>query len=108
MANIIFVNADKKKRAEDIYRLITGKRMNEKVSAEEEMRLKERFIDLLAEKKIALKDAEECLVAIYELMGGVIRTPEQQAKIKAKGNISRGKAKKEEVEVEEEDEDDDD
>lgn len=111
-SNIVFVNQDKKNRAEDIYRVLTGKRAQEKTSPEHELYLKERHGELLKEAEVDLKDHDASVVQIYKNLGGAIRTVEQAKRIKdavlkSKSSAKALKEDQEGTDADEAEEDDD-
>lgn len=69
-----FVNGSKYRRAQDTLALITNKRTANK---QEEVSRKEHYIKQLAVHDIA-PDSKEALPALYEILGGLIRTDKEQ------------------------------
>lgn len=114
---LIFVNVDKRNRAEEIYKMLLGQSTKEKYSHEHIAHQKEVFTAMLAEEKIDIKDKDATILFIYKKMAGLVRTVEQEAKMELlkKGRKKTANLKKAKDEDEddadgkdEEDEDDDD
>lgn len=103
MSNIIFVNPDKKKRADTIF-----VSFSKAPKTEEENTLKERHLELLKEAGVNIKDKEETILAIYRNLGGAVRTAEEDAKIRAKSKKGKKLAKVEKDDEKVEDDEDDD
>lgn len=104
MSNIIFVNQDKFKRAQNIVALLSRDAKNA-----EEAETKEKFAAFVNEGKIDIKkdkDKDGAIQFVYEKLGGLIRTQEQQKKIKGKTKAQIAKEKKEKEEEEGTDADD--
>jgi hypothetical protein len=70
----VFVNGSKFKRAQTIVDLINGIKVPQK--AEEQSRV-DHYLKLINAHGIDLK-SDEAVPAVYELLGGLIRTPEEQ------------------------------
>lgn len=103
MSNIILINQDKRKRAEDIFVLL-GK--NPK--SEGDASLKERFTELLKEEGTDLKNKEDCVLSIYNKLGGATITQEEEIirKSRAKKGKKFARVEKDDEKVEDEDDDD--
>jgi hypothetical protein len=86
-----FVNGSKYDRAKNILALIGGKKA---VVKTEDMERKEHYSRLLAVQQVDVED-EEALPILYELLGGLLRTPAQQetAEREIKAMIAKGKKK---------------
>lgn len=92
--NIIYVNEDKKLRAQNILLLVAGKSVPR---TQGDVDNREKFTALLSEAEIDSK-SDDALPFIYEKLGGLIRTPaEQKAADKKKEEMQR-KAKKRMIE----------
>lgn len=89
-SKLVFVNRMKYERAKVIFNLITGKQAPR---TQEEAERKEHYIKQLASHDIAL-DSEEVLPAIYELLGGLIRTEKQQKDFEKEVEQEKKRAKK--------------
>lgn len=87
---IVFVNGSKYRRALDILNLIRGIRPPQKVSEEQR---REHYIRQLAAHDIKT-DSEEALPAIYEILGGLIRTDQEQQEAEQRAAEMRAKGKK--------------
>jgi hypothetical protein len=72
--NIVFVNLTKKKRAQKILDLVTGKDVAKTQGEEDQVR---SFSNLLGESKIDPK-SEDALEFVYERLGGLVRTEAEQ------------------------------
>jgi len=88
---VVFVNGSKYRRAQAILALLTGKTVPLKA---EDVERKDHYIKQLAKHGVEV-NSEEALPALYELLGGLSRTPEEQKKadIQAKKMRSKGKKK---------------
>jgi hypothetical protein len=104
--SIVFLNQDKKGRAEDIYLMLLGKRTRESYSSDHVEHCKTTFGEKLAEQEVDLKDKEASILAIYKLLAGATSTTEEVEKTKK--TASKKKAKKVDVEDEDGDEGEDD
>jgi len=83
---VVFVNGSKYRRAKDILDLINGDRAPVK---QEDVARKEHYARQLKANDIDPK-SEEALPSLYELLGGLIRTSqEQKAAEKAKGEAQK-------------------
>lgn len=91
---IIYVNEEKRARAENLLALVKGKLVPKTV---DEQDAKTKFGAFLAEAKIAT-DSEDALPFIYEKLGGLIRTPAEQAKADKGKEDARKKAKRKMIE----------
>ena len=80
MTNKIFLNVDKKLRAEQIYILVVG---TKSPKTDHEQYLKDRHTELLDEAKVKISDKETAIESIYKALGGKLQTAEQVAKRKA-------------------------
>ena len=76
---IVYVNEDKRKRAEEIVGFLNGKPTKD--DGEEER--KQRFAAIMASEKIDSK-SEGAVQFVYEKLGGLIRTVHEQEKFEAK------------------------
>ncbi len=87
--NVFFVNPEKYDRAKDILALITGQKVAQK--AEEEQR-RDHYTRQLTKHEVDPK-SEDAIPAIYELLGGLIRSSEEQkdAELRAKEAQKKGK-----------------
>ena len=94
-SGVILVNREKAERASEILALITGKK-TAKNSGEEERR--DRFTAVLAEKDINPK-SKDALQAVYEILGGLVRTPEEQEAADENAADVRKKNKKRAIEA---------
>lgn len=104
-AQTIFVNLDKQNRAMSIVALL-----NRAPKSEEESDVKTKFTALLKEREIDVKNTDEAVLAVYEILGGLVRTQAHEAKVKkvVKENKGKGKpaAKEDEDEADEDEESD--
>lgn len=91
---VVFVNPSKFKRAEVIVDLVSGKRVPR---TNEEIERKDKFTRVLQEQEIDLKK-DDAVPAVYELLGGLIRTPEEQKKADIFAEEARKKGKKKMIE----------
>lgn len=89
---VIFVNNQKKERALEVLNLING--VKSAVTPDEQARANV-WTRHLNDAKVNAKD-EKAVQFVYEKMGGLIRTPEQQkaAEVKAEEMKKEGKKKK--------------
>ena len=73
----VLVNEEKARRAQDIFGLVSGK-----VAPKDQMEIerKDRWTRHLAAGEIGLDDEQVATEFIYEKLGGLIRTPADQAK----------------------------
>lgn len=109
VADLVYTDSDKKRRAEDCYLVLLGKKPKEGLmSAEHKEYLRSSFSELLAEAGINLDEKDAAVWFIYRKMGGATRTREQQARIKKQGSIFKGKAAKEAAEGRGDDDEEDD
>mgnify|MGYP001602935831 CR=1 FL=1 len=93
-SGVILVNREKVERATEILALVTGKKVA-KNSGEEERR--DRFTAVLAEKEIK-PNSKGALQAVYEILGGLVRTPEEQEAADENAADIRKKNKKRAIE----------
>lgn len=93
-SGVIFVNKEKYNRAKDIILLVTGKRAPHEAS---EIEKKDRYTDLLATRGVKATDAN-AVQAVYEILGGLVRTPEEQAAADKAAAAARAKFKRRRVE----------
>lgn len=109
MTKVILVNREKEKRAEEIYILVSGKKVPK---TDFDVSLKERHTELLNEAKVKITDKESSVQFIYEKLGGLVQTAEQIAKKKAffakKKRIQSAEDKESNGEPEEDVEEDED
>lgn len=89
----VFVNGSKYRRAKDILDLINGVRPA--VKQEESFRI-EHYIKQLEAHEVDSKDPL-ALPALYEILGGLIRTPEEHKKAEIKAKEMRMKGKKDKM-----------
>ena len=89
--NVVFVNGSKFRRAKTILDLIRGEKVPSK---NDEIARKDHYTRQLAKNEIDVQ-SEEALPALYELLGGLIRTKAEQefADEKAKEMKAKGKRK---------------
>jgi len=87
---IVFVNGNKYRRAQRIIALIQG---NAAPTTENELVRKEHYTKQLIAQEIDPK-SDNALPAIYEIMGGLIRTPKGQAEAEEKAVEMQKKGKK--------------
>lgn len=85
--NIIFMNPDKFKRANDIFALFS--RTN--IKTQGDIDLRDRHLELLTEAKVNVKDKDATVAFIYKMLGGATQTQEEAAKIKAKKEKAKPK-----------------
>lgn len=90
---VIFVNREKLARARDILLLISGKRAARETS---EIERKEHYAQQLAARGVKATDpgAER---AMYEILGGLVRTEAEQAVVDVKAAEMKKKLKKKKV-----------
>jgi hypothetical protein len=98
----VLVDIGKRVRAQDMVKLL-----GLKAKTPEEEELQDKYSKLLAEKDVDLKDFDLAVKTLYVMFGGLVRTPEKQAKadkkkadIKAK-TTGKGNAKKDDDEDDE-------
>lgn len=91
---VIFVNREKLSRAKDIVALLTGKLIPR---TPEESDRKELFSGFLAQAEIDLKDPK-ALQFVYEKLGGLVRTPDEQEVADEEAEVMRKKNKKRAIE----------
>ena len=87
---VVLVNRDKRERAQIIVDLVSGKRMPKDT---EEADRKERFSTKFAEAGVNAKSAGAVQFA-YELLGGLVRTPQEQEQADESASKQRAKNKK--------------
>lgn len=91
---LVFVNKEKHARAKDIVALVTGKRVPRETS---ELERKDHYTELL--KARGVKGTDPIAVqAIYEILGGLVRTPSEQAQAEANAAKAKAKNKKKKIE----------
>lgn len=91
---VVYVNPGKYKRAEVILGLISGKITPRR---DEEIERKAHYSGKLQEHGIDIA-SEEALPALYELLGGLIRTPQEQIVAEKQAEEIRKKGKKKMIE----------
>ena len=91
---IVFVNAEKKQRAEALLALVLGKVVPKDAIQDDQ---KTKFAGFLAEAKVDPK-GPDALEFLYTKLGGLVRTPEEQKKAEAKKAEAQAKARKRKVE----------
>jgi hypothetical protein len=91
---VVFVNGSKLKRAEEIVALILGTKAPQK---QEDIERKEHYSRQLAANGVAVNDVD-AIPALYELLGGLVRTPSEQKEADAKAEEARKKGKKRMIE----------
>lgn len=91
---VVFVNGSKYRRAEEILNLITGKKACQK---DADVERKEHYERILASHEVKL-DSPDVLPALYEILGGLIRTPSQQKESDEKAKEAKAKGKKRMIE----------
>lgn len=87
---LVFVNGSKFKRAESILATLLGQKA---VVKTEELQRKDHYARQIEAYGIDLQ-SEDALPAIYELLGGLIRTPEEQKHADEKAIDLKTKGKK--------------
>lgn len=104
--SIVLVNKDKAKRATDIIDLL-----GRAPKSEDEGETKTKFTALLKDSDVDVKDKDTAIQFVYEKLGGLIRTVEQDKKIKekvAKVKEAKKSGAKKATEDDEDDKDEDD
>lgn len=84
---VVFVNGSKYRRAQRILDFIRGDAIPQKA---EEIQRKDHYIRQLKKHDVDPM-AEEALPALYELLGGLIRTPAEQEEAERKAEEMRAK-----------------
>lgn len=87
MSDIIFVNSEKKLRAQYILDLIVGVK---RPQDDNEVERREKFTGILSEAKVDPK-SKDALQFTYEKLGGLIRTSEEQKAFEEKVKESKKK-----------------
>jgi len=87
----VLVNLSKKERAEAIVGFITGERTP---ADNGEAARADRFAKVLNEAKIDLKDKNGAILFVYEKLGGLVRTEEEQKQAEARKKEAQKKGKK--------------
>lgn len=96
----VFVNREKLERAKGILDLITGKQSPKK---ESEIERRDHYAAQLADRGIKPSD-KEALQALYEILGGLVRTPAEQAQADAQAKKMQARNKKKPIRESEDDE----
>lgn len=91
---VYFVNPEKYDRAKEILALILGEKVPQKI---EETERKEHYTKQLAKHEIDPK-SDDALPAIYEIIGGLIRSEVEQKEAETKAKELKSKAKKRMIE----------
>lgn len=91
---LVFVNGNKYRRAQNILGLLKREVVPNR---EEDLQRVEHYSKQLAKHDITL-DSKNALPAIYELLGGLIRTPAGQKKAEDRVQEMKAKAKKRAIE----------
>ena len=91
---IVFVNGSKYRRAEEILALIRGEKAPQKQEDEDRRAHYEKH---LAANEIPI-DSPDAVAALYELLGGLIRTTAQQKEANEKAKEMKAKGKKKMIE----------
>lgn len=86
---VVFVNREKLERAKDIVALVSGARVPKN---EQEAERKEHYTAKFAEAEQNPK-SKDALQFAYELLGGLVRTPEEQSEADA-GKVAAQKRNK--------------
>lgn len=89
-----FVNGAKYRRAQNILALIKGTKAPVK---SDDVERKDHYAGILAANEVDL-ESDEALPALYEILGGLIRTSAQQKQAEANAEEARRKGKKRMVE----------
>ena len=87
---VIFVNREKRERAQIIVDLVSGKRVPK---TEGEADLRDRFAGKFTEAEVNPK-GKDALRFAYETLGGLVRTPAEQDEANKKANVQRAKNKR--------------
>jgi hypothetical protein len=90
----VFVNGSKFKRAAEILALIKGERACGK---SEDFERKEHYSRILATNKIDI-NSNDAQPALYEILGGLVRTPSEQKEADEKAKEARAKGRKRMIE----------
>ncbi len=90
----VFVNADKYNRAIEILNLLRGVKVAVKT---DDVERRDHYAKQLAMHEIDIK-SEEAVPALYELLGGLIRTPKEQEEADKKAMEAQKKGKKRMIE----------
>lgn len=94
-SEVIFVNSNKFERATEIVALVSGKRVPRKpVEAER----KQHWSEIMAESDVNPK-AESAVRFVYEKLGGLVRTRDEQAEADRKAAEARKQNKKRKIEA---------
>lgn len=94
--NLIFVNQEKYKRAVAIVDVLSRQAKNT-----EEAELKEKFTRILSEAKVD-SEGDEAVKFVYETLGGLIRTTDEQEEVEETKKRAGKKGKKDEGEGDDE------
>lgn len=92
---VIFVNREKLGRAEEILRLVSGKRVPRNLQEQER---KDHYSQILAADGVKTNDADALRYVYETLLGGLIRTPEQQKVADQNAAKQKAKLKKKKIE----------
>ena len=95
MGKVIFVNQHKLDRSKEIINLINGDMVA--VDSGQGDRA-QRFHKMLNEAKIDLKEKDKAIQFVYEKLGGLMRTEEQQKKADVIKKEAQKKGKKKQIE----------
>lgn len=96
VGDAIFVNREKLARARTILELVSGKRVP---ANEAEADQKDRFSTRFANHEVGAKDKDALRFAYETILGGLVRTPDEQDEADAKATKARAKFKKRAVET---------
>lgn len=88
LGNVHFVNIDKKNRAEVIYGFVAGLK---RPKTEGEIYNSERFVELMKEESVDVKNKAESVLFIYTKLGGAAITAQEAARKKAAIGAKKGK-----------------
>ena len=91
---IVFVNDEKKARAQEILDLVTGKTVPKNDGAED---TRAKFANFFSEAKVDPKGAD-ALEFVYEKLGGLIRTEAEQKAADVKKKEAQAKGRKKMIE----------
>lgn len=93
-SDVVFVNKEKLARAKDIALLVSGKRSPRDAG---ELERQQHYTGLLSDRGVKPSDAT-AVQALYEILGGLVRTPQEQAQAEAAAVAASKKHKRRKIE----------
>jgi len=94
MSKLIMTNRGKEERALDVYDLMVGNRVPASKNEADRAAL---YARVCSEGKIDIKKKEDTVLFIYEKLGGLVRTEEEEKKAQAKKKQMKVDAKKKKI-----------